>query len=81
MYRNVNFNLITYSAIMWLTVENFFLMNSKLVHLYPNLKILLKNLGSVAPVSIKFKCQLNLIAQISTINFNWRFRDFTCKFN
>ena len=38
-------------------------------------------LGSVAPVSIKFNCQLNLIAQISPINFNWRFRDFTCKFN
>ena len=30
--------------------------------------------GLLSAVSIKFNHQLNLIAQISPINFNWRFR-------
>ena len=38
-------------------------------------------LGWVAHSSIKFNCQLKLIGQIFPINFNWRFHDFTCKFN
>ena len=37
--------------------------------------------GGVAHSSIKFNCQLKLIGQIFPINFNWRCRDFTCKFN
>ena len=39
------------------------------------------DLGWVAHSSIKFNCQLNLIAQISPIKNNWRFRVFTCEFN
>ena len=35
----------------------------------------------VAPASIEFNRRLKLIGQKVPINFNWRFRDFTCKFN
>ena len=38
------FNLITFSALVWLTVGIIFLMNLYLVRLYLNLLILLKNL-------------------------------------
>ena len=30
---------------------------------------------------LNFNCQLKLIGQIFPIKFDWRFRDFTCKFN